>query len=353
MTKPQLLYGAFDIGPSHYGLDIISEAQREKNWGVCYVGNNPKIDIDNIVNLIYKPRADYYIVGGPSTFENTLDQAILAFATMGLKPTYVLGDTPRSILRPGIRRHVGQAIAIVASPSDIPLAKEFGYKDAVWLGYPSHWGIDPERVKPSNIFGSGAGPDSTKRIFVCGLKHAEITDNMLVSVTRGMDQWNGNWYVYFQAHPNEIESTKDAQRRARVLAHPQVAEIRMREKIASIMLVADVTVCSGGSTAVLEGALLRLPVIYYIDNQVMEYTKKQVNEEIWGPVAAGACEMTFADQMHVSLQRLLDNKDDGWRSLLRGRQELAFPKQSADMNAAHEVLEYIQNPSAYIAFTER
>ena len=85
----------------------------------------------------------------------------------------------------------------------------------------------------------------------------------------------------------------------------------------------------------------------------MEYTKKQVNEEIWGPVAAGACEMAWASQMHVSLNRLLDEKNDSWRSLLRGRQELAFPEQSADLNVAHNVFEYMQDPVAYVPFAER
>ncbi|MEK9195221.1 MAG: hypothetical protein AAB975_02505 [Patescibacteria group bacterium] len=349
MAKPQLLYSAFDTGPSNYGLDIISEAQCRKNWGVCYVGNNPELDD----GLAFKFRADYYIVGGPSAFDNRFDKVILAVSTIGNKPVYVLGDTPRSILRPGVRGHVGHAVAIVALPSDIPLAKKFGYKDAVWLGYPSHWGIDPDNMRPSNIFGSGDGPDSTKRIFVCGLKHAEITDNMLASVIHGMDQLGGDWYIYFQSHPSEIESTKNTERRARVLAHPRVEEIKTRGRVASIMLAADLTVCTGGAKSVLVGALLRLPVIYYIDNQVMEYTKKQVNEEIWGPVAAGACEMTWASQMHVSLNRLLDEKNDGWRSLLRGRQELAFPEQSADLNVAHNVLEYMQDPVVYVPFAER
>lgn len=304
MAKSQLLYAAYDTGPSNYGLDIIYGAQRKKNWAVSYLGNNV---FCGVFNLMHLPFFDYAIVGGPSSFENGLENAVLEKGGSTKSLVYVLGDSPGSILRPGVKEHVNHAIAIVALPSDVSKAKEFGYKDAVWLeGYPSHWGADPSKVKPSDIFTRGEYPEASIRIFVCGLKHAEITDNMLAYVTDIMARHGGDYCIYFQAHPSEMEITKDAGRRAMMLAPRHVVEITTRESVASLMMAADVTVCSGGATAIVEGALLRLPVVYYTDSQVMAYMKKMSNEEVPSAVTAGACEKMFPNMMGFVLQRLLD-----------------------------------------------
>ena len=346
MAKPQLLYGAYDTGPSNYGLDVVSYAQRKLNWGIKYVGNNATYAD------VYGMNFDYAIVGGPSSFENTLDAAMLTASLVKKKPVYVLGDSPRSILRPGVKKYVHQAIAIVASPFDIPLAKEFGYKDAVWLGYPSHWG-NPTTTKPSRLF---EYDDVAVHVFVCGLKEAEITDAMLASVVHAMNLRGGDdWCVYFQAHPSEIAATQNPDRRANLLAHPRVRELKTRENVASIMMAANLTVCTGGATAVLDGALLRLPVIYYLDNKVMDYMKKQVNEDLWGPVDAGACQIAEPDTMTTALRLLLDISATGndFCEHLRLRQEAAFPAQPAGMNTVAEVLSYIQDPAGYVPFDAR
>ena len=346
MAKPQLLYGAFDTGPSNYGLDVISYAQRKLNWGVTYFGNNPEFN-----GLAFDNAYHCLIVGGPSSFNNEMDNYILDIAENEGISVYVLGDSPRSILRPGVKEYIKCATAIVALPSDIPLAKSFGYKDAVWLGYPSHWG-NPTTTQRSPIFEYDG---VAVRVFVCGLKEATITDNMLASVIGGMDGRGDDWLIYFQAHPSEIAATQNPDRRVDLLAHPRVRELKMRESVASIMVAANVTVCTGGATAVLDGALLRLPVIYYLDKKVMDYMKKQVNDEIWGPVLAGACEKALPDMMVFALQQLLrqDAIGDWVRENLRGKQEAAFPQQPAGMNTVAEVLSYIQNPAGYVPFDAR
>lgn len=347
MPKPQLLYGAFDTGPSNYGLDIITHAQRKLNWGVAYLGNNPAVDVKAVRQLAF----DHIIVGGPSSFENDLDKELLNL-TWNQKnrsqenQVYVLGDSPRSILRPGIKEYIRQVIALVASPSDIECAREFGYKDAVWLGYPSHWNVDPTQIKPSTFYECySAG----LRIFVCGLKHAGITDNMLASVIGAMKNKDGK--IYFQAHPSEIEATKNTECRIALLQYPNVIEFKSRENVASVMMACDLTVCTGGATGIIEGALLRLPVVYYMDEQVMAYMKKASNDEIFGPVAAGACEIATADTMTSVISMLLD--DPCAQAKLREAQEVAFPLQSKGMNTVHEVLTYIQDPAGYVPFDQR
>ena len=348
MGKPQLLYGAYDTGPSNYGLDVISYAQRKLNWGVKYIGNNATYAD------VYGMSFDYAIVGGPSSFENNLDAMILTVSPIKNKSVYVLGDSPGSVLRPGIKGFVDGVTAIVALPSDIAPAKNFGYKDAVWLGYPSHWG-NLATTKPSDIFTRGECPIADVRVFVCGLKEAEITDNMLASVIHGMETLDSSWMIYFQAHPSEIATTQNLDRRAKLIAHPRVYELKTRENIASLMMVMYLTVCTGGSTAILDGAFLRLPVLYYLDAKVMDYMKKQVNDEIWRLVTAGACEITLPSLMSFELQRLLvaGSVSDGARKYLRWKQKAAFPTQPAEMNTVADVLAYIQNPAGYIPFAKR
>ena len=353
MAKKQLLYVAFDTGPSNYGLDVITYAQRKKNWGVVYVGNNSRVGLDIVWDLEF----DYAMVGGPSSFENGIDIEILDFCKYLEKPVFVLGDSPRSILRPGVKDCVSEATAIVAVPSDVEAARQFGYKDAVWLeGYPSHWG-NPMTTPVSEIFQHGpyAAPSGCTKIFVCGLKHAKITDNMLGAVLNGMDECGMEYCIYFQAHPSEIEETKDHARRALLLGHANVRELKTRENVASVMRAADVTVCTGGATAVIEGALLRLPVVYYLNTLVRSYMKQQTNEEIWGPVDAGACIVASWSDMALQLDRLLDTSSVGssLRGSLRADQEDAFPWQPAGLNICQEVVDYIENPVGYVPFSQR
>jgi len=354
MAKKQLLYAAYDTGPSNYGLDIVAYAQRKKNWGVAYVGNNPNVTFSGaVVGLEF----DYAIIGGPSSFENGLDREVLDLCCRRGKPVYVLGDSPRSILRPGVQSWVDGATAIVASPADIEPAKAFGYKDAVWLGgYPSHWG-NPNTTPVSDIFQHGpyAAPAGCAKIFVCGLKHAKITDDMLGVVLSGMDKRGMEYRVYFQSHPSEIEATKDHARRALLLEHANVRELKTRENVASVMRAADVTVCTGGATAIIEGALLQLPVVYYLDTLVRDYMKMQTNEEVWGPVDAGSCVVASWTDMAMQLDRLLDTSSVGssWRGLLCADQAAAFPPQAPGLNICQEVLDYIENPSCYIPFSQR
>ncbi|MDP3778484.1 MAG: hypothetical protein Q8R30_00350 [bacterium] len=348
MAKKQLLYAAFDTGPSNYGLDIVAYAQRKKNWGVAYFGNNPTVNLDMPWNLEF----DYAIVGGPSSFENGLDKEILSYCYDHSKSVFVLGDSPRSILRPGVKEYVGDATAIVASPADVEPAKEFGYKDAVWLeGYPSHWGADPEKVKPSDIFTRGDYPMAGIKVFVCGLKHAEITDNMLAATLAAVSQTGQNCHIYFQAHPSEIEATKNAERRAGLLDHWYVSELKTRENVASIMTAASLTVCTGGATAIVEGALLRLPVIYYVDDLVKPYNQKQSNEEIPGSVMSGACELATQETMGHVVRSLLFG--GSMRVALSAKQAAAFPQQAPGLNICQEVLDYIENPEGYVFFSKR
>ncbi len=348
MRKKQLLYAAFDTGPSNYGLDVVSYAQRKKNWGVAYFGNNLTVNLDMPWDLEF----DYAIVGGPSSFENGLDHEVLSYCYDYEKPVYVLGDSPRSILRPDVKRYVGHATAIVASPLDVPLAKEFGYKDAVWLeGYPSHWGADPEKVKSSDIFTRGEYPLAGIKVFVCGLKHAGITDNMLETTMAAMYECGSDYHIYFQAHPSEIEATKDFRRRELLLEHSHVSELKTRENVASIMTAASLTVCTGGATAIVEGALLRLPVVYYVDDLVKPYNQKQSNEEIPGSVMAGACELATEETMGNVAKSLLFGGPT--RFALSRKQAAAFPQQAAGLNICQEVLDYIENSAGYVSFSKR
>lgn len=344
MAKPQILLGAFDTGPSNYLRELLPEIVSKRNWGVAYFGNNAAAAAGAIDMVDF----DYAVVGGPSSFRNELDVAILKSAHDRGKKVFVIGDTPRSILRTGVKDCIADAVALVASPADIDAAVEFGYKDAAWLGYPPHW-ADPRTIVASTVFESGQYPTARIRIFVCGLKEAGIADNMLGSVSKAMQELFApdDYYIYFQAHPSEIPETKDAERRKALLADPRIIEFASRENVASLMMASTFSVCTGGATAVLEGALLRLPVLYYLDDQVATYMMKQVNEKVWGPVAAGACEVATPDNMVSMVKQMLQGSI--MPEALRNKQQSAFPRevngQAVNMGqqTVKAVLDYIQN----------
>lgn len=330
MAKPQLLIGAYDTGPSNYCRDVAVEALR-KNYGVMFLGNNP--NVVNVGAVIYAFKFDFAIVGGPSSFENEFDQMVLSH--IGKKPIIVLGDTPRSILRPGVRGFVQEAIAAVASPSDVEPAKEFGYKDAVWVGYPSHW-ADPKKVKPANLDRANM---PGLLVYVSGLKHARITDNMLIDTLHALWSVGEKYTLLFQEHPSEIPETQDLGLRKSLLGEKGVVVLKTRESVPSLMMAADISVVTGGSTGVMEAALLRLPVMYYLNDRVKEYMLKQVNEELWGPVAAGACEVVTSYTMSFVLDEFIEK--DG-KAKLRAKQEASFPLQPEGMNTLEGIFNLLK-----------
>lgn len=335
MTKPQLLIGAYDTGPSNYCRDVAVEGLR-RNYGVVFFGNNPVFST-RYENIVEDTNFDFLIVGGPSSFENDLDVAMLDAARYPnvSRTALVIGDTPRSILRGGVRGHVGHAIAVVASPSDVGPAKEFGYKNAVWVGYPSHW-ADPKKVKPARIDRSGM---RELVVYVSGLKHAGITNAMLSHTLGGLWETGVEHTVLFQEHPSEIKETQNPERRRELLSYPMVKVLQSRESVPSLMLAADISVVTGGSTGVMEAALLRLPVVYYLDDNVKKYMKKQVNEELWGPVAAGACEVGTPENLGILFDDLL--RADG-RAKLKAKQEAAFPLQPEGLNTLEEIFKLLK-----------
>ena len=330
MEKPQLLIGAYDTGPSNYCRDVAVEGLK-RNYSVVYLGNNPNARAEEVVCSV---QFDFAVVGGPSSFENNLDCAILAVARVRNKKVLVLGDTPRSILRQGVKQEISDAIAVVASPSDVEPAKEFGYKNAVWVGYPSHW-VDPKKVKPAVLDQRGLH----LLVYVSGLKHAGITNSMLYNTLEGMWETGVEYTVLFQEHPSEIKETQNPEMRRELLSSPRVKVLQSRESVPSLMLAADFSVVTGGSTGVMEAALLRLPVVYYLDDEVKKYMKKQVNEEVWGPVAAGACEVATPDSMGLVFDELLSG--DG-RAKLKAKQEAAFPLQPEGLNTLDEIFKFLK-----------
>lgn len=330
MAKPQLLVGAYDTGPSNYCRDVAVEGLK-RNYGVVFFGNNPAFST-RYENIVEDTNFDFLVVGGPSSFKNGLDVAMLDAAHYPnvSRTVLVIGDTPRSILRSGVSGHIDHAIAVVASPSDVEPAKEFGYKDAVWVGYPSHW-ADPKKVKPAQLDRSGL---QGLLVYVSGLKHAGITNDMLFNTLEGLWDTGVDHTVLFQEHPSEIKETQNPERRRELLSHPRVKVLQSRESVPALMLAADVSVITGGSTGVMEAALLRLPVVYYLDHEVKKYMKKQVNEELWGPVAAGACEVGTPATMSLIFDDFLGA--DG-RNKLRAKQEAAFPLQPEGLNTLAEI----------------
>lgn len=325
MAKKQILLEAWDTGPSKYALDIAVQAFG-KNFGVTYFGNNPEIRPDVFEGVAF----DCVIVGGPSSIERVRDSDVFDLARRREKPSFVACDVPVSYVR-GNQGVISDATAIVAYPRDVEGAKKYGYKDAVFLGYPSHW-AKPNEIKPASL------PDNFEglKVFVCGNKQATITNNMLESTLNCLDSLGVDYRAYFQFHPSEIKETIQPERRERLLSS-KVTLIR-GGSVPELTRACNLSVLTGAATGIPEGALMRLPMIYYTDDLAREYMLKTTNEEIYS-VAEEIMSIATPETMRNVLENLISGGDE--RERLEMQQEKAFPLQTEGHNTAKEIVDYI------------
>ncbi|MFH1427198.1 MAG: hypothetical protein ABIG60_01560 [Patescibacteria group bacterium] len=247
----------------------------------------------------------------------------------------VLADTYGSWGRPWAQGKIKNAIAIVASEEEAQLAKDWGYKDAIYLGVPPLW--QGFAATPAADFKK---PEDGRVELVGGSKEADITDDMLLSVILANEEIGGKWYLIFKPHPGETEKTKNEERRKEILQGVNTIDTPFR--LDNLLPVVDFSVHLPGATATIIAPYLRAPVISFESDEALRSLFETIPLPYWPPSQMGAC--AKADQNNITdvITELLTAEG---REKLRKRQEEVYPLgelKPSEKTTVEQIVDFIE-----------
>lgn len=311
---PKISFFAHDLGPARNLVFLAAEALN-RGHRIVFVGNR---DAGKCLDL-----ADCEIlVTGLSSFQNEEELQMGAAAVSNGIPWLVLADTHLAWGRAAARGRVSSAIAIVASAAEIEMARKFGYKDAVYLGGPPLW-----KTFSGIIAAESQRIPGMKVILVGGIKSMGITNDFLAAVVAAMGELSVPWRLIFKPHPNEKKTPEEEKRRARIL---EDADILERPESADRLLGSvDLSIHACGATAAITAAYLRLPVIYFENEEVRQRLREVTGSADWFPATAGACNLATPGTMAREIKKLLFDKEE--RLKLEERQAEVYPATEGEL----------------------
>lgn len=330
-------YVAIDAGPAE-NLGMIVRTALGQGHRIAFVGN------DEVgVRDMFEPLPDVLVVGGPASFRAEAEVTLIERAWKLKVPTVVIADTHYSWARPPAEGRVQGVALVVASPMEIGEAEAFGYNPVTYLGGPPRW-QEYGQIKAAAPMASGL-----ITLMVVGIKDAMLTDRMLEAVVAGADANfdPGKWNLVFKPHGNEDAATQDSVRRSRILEGVRI--IGRGERTTNLLPVVDMTIVSGGATDAIAGAYLRVPVIFYEDDDVRTRNRKQVGRPTWYPAEAGAClkagvssadDPTIAPALPMAEAIKQLTSEEGAAALKR-RQEEVYPALPAGEAVEAKILQFI------------
>lgn len=318
---------AFDIGPAKNLAMVITEALK-RGERIQFAGNRDAgkiswMDCDVLLT-------------GLSSFKNEEELKLGAEATNQGILWLVLADTHRAWGRDAAKGRVNEAIAIVASPAEIDLARRFGYKEAVYLGGPPLWRDYSSQVLAFD-FDRFRRDENEKLILVGGIKDPGITNTMIEVVVKSMAQISIPWRLVLKLHPNEGKNEEENLRRQSILKG--VVVLTPKDNIDDLLRNVDLSVHTSGATATISAAYQRLPVIYFENELVRQRMLKVTGVEYWFPAEIGACLLATEETMKTKIRELLF--DDEMRYRLKRRQEETYPLPGG-ISPEKQILDYIQ-----------
>lgn len=340
-----MLYGyGFDIGP--WGnIKLVGEYASRRpgsGWTAKVLGNQP---LGLSPEDFLRPLPDVLLIGGPSSFKNDEELALIELAGRCGIPIAVLCDTHRSFARPPAKGEVDCTVAIVASACEVAAAEAFGYKGAAYLGGPpawqDWWGLTERHPSPDPLF----------TIYAEGVKSVPVTTELVRAVGAGTKlALDGTpWKFIFRPHPNEAtgtdaprdEAERDAwaeDRRRALSGLPLFNSAAIRNKWgavcpSSVNVDGDAALCgahvsffTSGGTSTIKAAMNRKVCGYYESRSVRERMLAQTGEETWWPAEPetwAVCKVTTAEEVAA----LIANAQfESWRTELKARQEAAYPE---------------------------
>ncbi|MFH1822203.1 MAG: hypothetical protein ABH830_00710, partial [Patescibacteria group bacterium] len=281
------LFYARDKGPSNYLLLLQSELFERLDWPVC----SSFFQIRQAEELLnFKPKI--LIMSLTSLKDNNEKEAEVEIIREIIKRGHlviIIADSYGTWGRRRMQKMAKKLSAIVASEEEVQLAKDWGYKDAIYLGIPPLW--QGFAATPAADFKK---PEDAPVIMVGGLKEAHLTDEMLQAVISAMEEIGEKWYLIFKPHPGEEK--KDEERRAEILKGINIVDTNFR--LDNLLSVVDLSIHIAGATATIIAPYLRAPVISYESDDALHSLFETIPLPYWPPSQMGAC--AKADQSNMA-----------------------------------------------------
>lgn len=337
---------AHDLGPAK-NLSPVAHAAIQKGHRVRLMANLDGPDHPNPLNtdilaMMGGDAKPDVLVTGLSSFKNWIELALGARARQKNTPWVVMADSHNTWGREAAQGRVENAHVLVASPLEINAAREFGYRDAQYLGGPPLWETFrniPEREIPRKKTGN-------KVILVGGGKDPFLTDGMIMNVVLAcMRVLKDDWELIFKPHPNEDKENFDQGRRGEVMPPEQnISAAPQEAETTELIPSADLSVFPIGSTDTIAAAHMGRPVISYEDESMLARFRKMTGSEVWFPSEAGAALRTTGNQIRVKLECALSPEV---RTRLRKRQEEVYPIPAiGEKKPATRILEFLEELKA-------
>lgn len=320
---------AYDVGPAK-NLAMVACEAAQRNHRVASVGN----DEPGTKDLLCPPPD--VLITGLSSQRNADELDIGRRATeMGI-PWVVLADTHRSWGRESAKGRVENAHLVAASPLEIEEAREFGYRNAVYLGGPPLWQGFTDKTS-AEITGHNPG---SRIVLVVGSKDAGITDRMCSRVVAACKEVFGDkWELIFKPHPNEggkfpgQMSYRDSYLSGVRLPTTQANTTDLIEHV-------DLTVCIPGATDSIAAAHKLKPAICFEEEASLAQLERITGSRSWFPTDAGACVRATAETVRDEIRGLL--LDPQSRDELRTQQALVYPAHATEKRVEASIVDYLE-----------
>jgi hypothetical protein len=292
-SKLELVFYTFDIGPSKNLMKIADLALKQCH-GIKVVFNTSL----NVTHLASQ-NTDAIITGLSSFFPNE-ELAIGKFAKDNNIPWYIIADTHGNWGKPAAIGNIDNATVFVASHGEIQGARDFGYKNALYLGGPPEWN-DFWNIKPANI---DLGMDKIT-ILISGVKFPDINHTLLKETIKAMNKIGRKWQMIYKPHPNEIENNS-MESVDEILKDVDILETE--ERLMDLLPVTDLSILSTGTTTVIQSAYQRTPSIYFENEVANKRMIDQTGTDKWFPTEAGVSLRANSENLTVKIQELLTKK---------------------------------------------
>lgn len=325
-----LAFYALDIGPARNLALVVNEALARQHR-ISFMGNVGLIDPKALIG-----DGTAVAIMSLASFHNQGDILLLDALRAKKIPSIIVADTHNSACKTPMKEHVGNSVAVVASPAELDKALACGFNDAVYLGGPPLWrkffNVKTAEIKPVMA--------QHKYVLVSGVKDAAITDRMLASVVQAMRKIDRHWKLILRLHPNENPATVDKSRRQDILAGVEQVDTDQYH-IEELVDAVDISVVTGGGTPGITAAHLRAGVVYYTDAEMEAYMLKQGDEPRFFPAEAGAFLVAEPGTMAAKIEELLTRTG---RANLQKRQAEVYPNPPAGApTAERQIIDLAEN----------
>ncbi len=335
----KLAFHAFDVGPAQNHMLVATEAILRGHTVSCHGGGalgelDPlATDPDVLVTAISSFRSEEEITLGLRAIERGI-------------PWVVLTDTHEAWRRPPVKEHAGKvSVLIVAHPEETALAEgEWGYRRAVFLGYPPLWGrtlgtipsrdatrakIKKSRPSQLSVFSSTQtyplplAPDDVL-VLISGSKLTRITSELLAgAINAGQRMFGERLVVVLRPHPREELTAEETAERRQLWGNVWRADTAAFPNSDFLVNGADLVLTAAGATLLVYAALCQRPAIHYRAPSTEAWDRQQIGKPEWFPIERGAALVAQGlDGITAAMEHLTD---PGGAEALRVQQTALYP----------------------------